>query len=245
MSRQTFLGYVVDSLTMAEAIECVCELVREPRPHMITALNANKLWQMAHNERLREIVANSDLVIPEYAVVWGAAQLGQPLRGHIGGVMLLQALLPVMAERKLRPFFLGARPAVVQAMAGRLKRDFPTLEIAGYHDGYFRENEDKVLCQIAESKPDVLVVALGTPAQEYWIADHQERLRVPVAMGVGGSFDVISGFRKDAPNWARSKGLEWLYRLSQDPRAYWKRYLVTNTWFLWQVLKAKAGMIER
>lgn len=244
MSRVSFLGCPVESMTLAEAVERVCALIQEKRPHRITALNANKLWQMAHNARLREIVVASDMVIPEYAIVWGAQLLGKPLRGHIGGIMLLQAMLPAMAERGIRPFFLGARAEIIEQMVARLHCAYPNLDIAGFHHGYFQDDEARVLALIEASRADVLVVAFGTPNQEYWIASHQIQLNVPVAMGVGGSFDVISGLKKDAPAWARSKGLEWLYRLAQDPSAYWKRYLITNTWFVWQVLKAKIGLMK-
>lgn len=85
-------------------------------------------------------------------------------------------------------------------------------------------------------KPDMLFVAMGSPKQEYWIEDHAKELGVPVAMGVGGSFDVLAGLKKDTPAWARGNGLEWLYRLMLEPKAYWKRYLICNPWFIWKVI---------
>ncbi len=244
MLRIEFLGCPVDSLSMEEAIERVCQFVRDGQPHVVTAINANKLWHMSTDRRLRNLVANSEMAIPEYAVVWGAARLGTPLRAHIGGVMLLKALLPVMATRGYRPFFLGARPEVTELMVAKLSSDFPGLKVAGFHHGYFGGSEESVLATVRRAQPDVLFVALGTPRQEYWIDENRMTLGVPVLMGVGGSFDVLAGLKADAPSWARSRGLEWLYRLAQEPRAYWKRYLVTNPWLVWQVLKAKMGARE-
>ena len=111
--------------------------------------------------------------------------------------------------------------------------------IAGMHHGYLTTSElnDSVCQTIRSSKADILYVAMGSPRQEYWIAEHLAGLNVPVGMGVGGSFDVIAGLKKDTPNWARGHGWEWLYRLFQEPRAYWRRYLITNSWFIWQITK--------
>jgi N-acetylglucosaminyldiphosphoundecaprenol N-acetyl-beta-D-mannosaminyltransferase len=101
--------------------------------------------------------------------------------------------------------------------------------------------EAAALAEIEAARPDMLFVAFGSPRQEQWIAQHCHQLGVPVSIGVGGTFDVLAGIKPDAPAWARGRGLEWLTRLAQDPRAYARRYLVTNTWFVWQVVKARLG----
>ncbi len=134
-------------------------------------------------------------------------------------------------------FFLGAQPAILQAMLNKLHRDHPSLRIAGYNDGYFMPQEEPALLErIRHSKPDVLLVAMGTPRQEYWIRDHFHELGVPVYIGVGGTFDVIAGLKKDAPAWIRRFALEWLFRLVQDPRNLWRRYLTTIPWFIGRVI---------
>jgi N-acetylglucosaminyldiphosphoundecaprenol N-acetyl-beta-D-mannosaminyltransferase len=243
MQRVEFLGWPVDSLTMGEALDWMADCIRDGHPHTITAVNANKLWLMSKHERLAKFVRRSDLVIPEWAVVWGSERLGTPLKAHVGGVMLLKESLPWAEEHGYRPYFLGAKPEVVQTLAGRLQEDYPGLLLAGFHHGYLQTQLDiqRVRDLIRGSQPDLLFVAMGTPRQEYWIEENLPDLGVPVAMGVGGSFDVIAGIKPDAPDWVRGKGLEWLYRLRQEPGAYWQRYLVTNPWFVWQVVKARVA----
>ena len=242
-SRIEFLGFPVDSITIPEALDWIARCVASGQTHTITAINANKLWQMARHPRLAHFVRSSDLVIPEWAVVWGAESLGLSLKAHVGGVMLLKAALPWAAQHGYRPFFLGATEEVSQQLMTKLRDDYPSLHVAGRHHGYLRTETDHahVRRMIKECQPDLLFVAMGTPRQEYWIEDNLPGLRVPVAMGVGGSFDVIAGIKQDAPDWARGNGLEWLYRLFQEPGAYWRRYLVTNPWFVWQIAKARVA----
>jgi N-acetylglucosaminyldiphosphoundecaprenol N-acetyl-beta-D-mannosaminyltransferase len=241
--RVQILGLGVDDLSMGEAVACVQELIecRSERAHQLTPVNANKLWQMQTDPELDLIVRTSTLVLPEWAVVWAAEVLGRPVRGHIGGVMLLQALLPVAARRGYRLFFFGARPAVVEGLAPRLSVEYPGLQVAGFHHGYVTATEEpRVAATIRASRADLLLVARGTPQQELWIKRNMDELGVPVSMGVGGSFDVLAGLKSDAPAWARGHGLEWLYRLALDPRHLWKRYLITNPWFVYRVARERA-----
>ncbi len=239
--RLLFLDCPVDRLTMSQALDWMASAVAHRQPRQIAVVNANKLFLMARDERLREIVLTADLIIPEWAVVWGARQLGLPPLEHVGGLTLAQAFIPYAAQKGLRPYLLGAQPEVVHTLAQKLQSDYPRLSLAGFHHGYLTtpETEAHVITDIQRTKPDVLFVAMGSPKQEIWIHTHRQTLGVPVSIGVGGSFDVLAGLKADTPEWMRGKGLEWLYRLSQDFRAYWKRYLVVNTWFVWQVLKAR------
>lgn len=240
MKRYKFLGSPVHSITIGETLDWMEKRIILRDPHRITVINANKLWRISSDERLAVFLNNSDLILPEWAVVWGAGKLGVPLT-HVGGVMLLKAALPWAEANGYRPFFLGAKPDIVEQMISKLQRDYPKLDIAGYHHGYFSTpaQHADIRKLIKDSQADMLFVALGTPKQEYWIEENLAEVNIPVAMGVGGSFDVIAGLKDDAPDWARGNGLEWIYRLVQDPKAYWKRYLITNTWFVWQVMKAR------
>ena len=239
--RTTFLGCPVDRVTTADAVRWIETAIGERKPRQIAVVNANKLYWMARHERLRDIVVNSALVVPEWAIVWGARRLNLPPVPHSGGILILRDFIPVAAEGNHRVYFFGATQEVVTALAEKLRRDHPRLQIAGFHHGFINtpEIEREVIDDIKRSRPDVLFVALGSPRQEIWIADHIEELGVPVSIGVGGSFDVIAGLKRDTPSWARGRGLEWLYRLSRNPRAYWKRYLTTNAWFIAQVLRAR------
>jgi N-acetylglucosaminyldiphosphoundecaprenol N-acetyl-beta-D-mannosaminyltransferase len=238
-TRVTFLGYPVASLTMDQAIGWVEQSLRESCFRHIAVLNANKMWIANRNVDLHRILLKAELVIPEFAIVWGCKMMGTPVRGHIGGIMLLKALLPRLESKEVPVYFLGARDNVLQQMVERLRLQYPTLRIAGARSGYFDlSDSDQIVKTINDSGAQVLFVAIGSPRQELWIEAHRGRLRVRVAMGVGGSFDVLAGIKKDAPPYMRH-GWEWLYRLAQDPRALWKRYLTTNPWFITRVLRER------
>ena len=237
MRRIDFLGSPVDSVSMQDTLQKIDDFVALGSPHQILVMNANKLSQIRSDKRLLQITRAAELVVPEKAVVMAAAFLGTPLKEHVGGIMLAMALLPHAEKQGHSIFFLGAQPAILQAMLNKLHRDHPSLRIAGYNDGYFMPQEEPALLErIRHSKPDVLLVAMGTPRQEYWIRDHFHELGVPVYIGVGGTFDVIAGLKKDAPAWIRRFALEWLFRLVQDPRSLWRRYLTTIPWFIGRVI---------
>lgn len=239
--RVTILGCPVDRVSTADALKWIENAIRERTPRLIAVLNANKLYLMSRNKDLSRIVAGAGLIIAEWAVVWGARMLKLPPVPHSGGILVMKDFIPLAAERGYRPYFLGATNDVVSALAAKLRNDHPSLTIAGFHDGYLSspEIEREVISDIQRTKPDVLFVAMGSPKQELWIASHAAELGVPVSIGVGGSFDVLAGLKKDTPDWARGHGLEWLYRLVKSPRSYWRRYLTTNTWFVSRVLRAR------
>jgi len=245
MVRVSFLGYPVDNSTMEEILYWIKDSVKKRNPRIIAVTNANKLWQAHDNSDLSFFVKTADLIIPEYAVVWGAKKLGIGLH-HVGGIMLLKSFLPFAEKNGLRPYFLGAKPEVLQRMIARIRQQYPRLNISGYHHGYLNDADVKeaALRDIKKNNPDVLFIAMGSPKQEYLMSELKGSLNVPVLMGVGGSFDVISGDKDDAPPWARSKGLEWVYRISQDPldMSYWKRYIITNAWFVWRVAREYMGL---
>jgi N-acetylglucosaminyldiphosphoundecaprenol N-acetyl-beta-D-mannosaminyltransferase len=237
VQRIEFFSCPVDSVNTAEALAWMGRRIQERQAGIIAVVNANKFWLMSRDARLQRFMQGAELVIPEWAVVWGAARCGMQLKSYVAGVALLQAAMPWAEAQGYRPYFLGGRPEVIDALSKRLKTFHPGLEPAGFHHGYLRNEADQqeVRAQIRESHPDLVFVGMGSPKQEYWIEENAKALRVPVAMGVGGSFDVLAGLKPDTPSWARGRGLEWLYRLAQDPAAYWKRYLVCNSWFIWQV----------
>jgi len=235
--RINFLGFPVDNLTSEQLLEKIDYFVNHGIKCQIVALNANKLWQAQRDPKLRDILLQAELVIPEYAIVWGARILGTPLVEHVGGIMLMRRILEVASKKKYKLYFLGARPYIVETMVRRLKSEMPTLTISGWHHGYF-DSKDEIIAQINKSGPDILFVAMGTPKQEYFIRDNFEILDVPIMMGVGGSFDVFAGLRKETPSFLRH-GFEWIYRMVQDPWRLGKRYARTNPWFVYQVFRQK------
>lgn len=238
--RVDFLGCPVDCVTMDQAIACIEAFIREGVPKNIAVINANKLWLMEKDPRLAQVVREASLFVAEKAVVMGIRASGLGIAHHVGGIMLLKAFLKRAEENHCRLYFLGAKVNVLEQMIFNLRRTHPRLQIVGWHHGYLSAEENlAVKTEILQLHPDVLFVAMGSPRQEFWTANHLRELGVPVCMGVGGSFDVLAGIKKDAPEWIRALAMEWLYRLVQDPKNLWRRYLITIPWFLRRVFLAR------
>ena len=170
------------------------------------------------------------------SVVWALRASGQPAPERVAGVDLMAQLLAAAGRQRLSVYFLGARREVVNALVQRSRIQYPGLEIAGFRDGYFGPHDHAAIVEeIRASKASLLFVGMPSPFKETWIERHRERLEVPVIMGVGGSFDVLAGFIPRAPRWVQSRGLEWFWRFLMEPRKLWKRYLTTNSEFIWLV----------
>jgi N-acetylglucosaminyldiphosphoundecaprenol N-acetyl-beta-D-mannosaminyltransferase len=168
------------------------------------------------------------------SVVWALWASGQPAPERVAGVDLMARLLAAAGQHRLRVFFLGARREVVSKLVEQSRAKYPGLEVAGFRDGYFGpDDHTRIVEEIRASEADILFVGMPSPFKETWCERHRERLQVPVIVGVGGSFDVLAGFVKRAPRWVQSAGLEWFWRLSMEPRKLWKRYLTTNSQFIW------------
>lgn len=237
--RVRIAGAPADALSLEDAVERVVGAVAGDRPYRVVVTNANKAWQAARDPRLRDALDSADLAVPEWAMAWAARRLGLDGVEHVGGITLMMRLLAEADSRGLSVYLLGARADVVELLATRLRRERPALRLVGWHHGYPDDATwQMIVDELADLRPDLLFVAMGSPLQELRIAELAKRLAgLRVAMGVGGSFDVLAGRKKDAPAWARGRGLEWLYRLAQDPRNLWRRYLVTNTWFVATVVR--------
>jgi N-acetylglucosaminyldiphosphoundecaprenol N-acetyl-beta-D-mannosaminyltransferase len=239
-ARTEIAGVPVDRVDMAGAVGVVRRVIEAGERCRILVVNANKAWLARRDGRLRGMLAAAELVIPEWAMVWAAERLGRAGVHHVGGITLMVRLLEEAEGSGWTVYLLGARPEVVEALASRLRRERPALRLVGWHHGYLDATGDaRVRAELATLRPDLLFVAMGSPLQEYWIDGVWGEPGPRVALGVGGSFDVLAGLKRDAPGWARGRGLEWLYRLAQDPRRLWRRYLVTNGWFVWTVWRER------
>jgi N-acetylglucosaminyldiphosphoundecaprenol N-acetyl-beta-D-mannosaminyltransferase len=224
---------------MRETVERCRELVKAGGPAQHVCVNAAKLVAMQRDERLREIIARCELVSADgQAVVWAARLLRQPVPERVAGIDLMHELL-AMAEREgWRVYFLGARPDVLARAVERVQKRHPGLELAGARDGYFSADEEAEVCAaIRAARPQLLFVAMSSPRKEYWLGENVRALGVPFAMGVGGALDIEAGLARRAPRWLQRAGLEWLYRLLQDPRRLLGRYVVGNARFLALVLQ--------
>jgi N-acetylglucosaminyldiphosphoundecaprenol N-acetyl-beta-D-mannosaminyltransferase len=190
---------------------------------------------MRRDPELAQACRAGQLIVADgMSVVWALWASGQPVPERVAGVDLMAHLLAAAGRHRLRVFFLGARREVVSKLAERSRAKYPGLEIAGFRDGYFGpDDHSRIVEEIRASGADILFVGMPSPFKETWCERHRERLQVPVIVGVGGSFDVLAGFIKRAPRWVQSAGLEWVWRLSMEPRKLWKRYLTTNSQFIW------------
>jgi N-acetylglucosaminyldiphosphoundecaprenol N-acetyl-beta-D-mannosaminyltransferase len=228
------LGCRIDRLDLEETVRRCEALVAAGRPAQHVVVNAAKLVLLREDERLRRIVEACEIVNADgQAVVWAARLLGDPLPARVAGIDLMHRLLAVAAEKGHRVFLLGARREVLDEVQRRLGQLHPSLQVVGARDGYFTDAEAAGVCdEIRAARADMLFVAMPSPKKEYWLAEHGPDLGVPFMMGVGGSFDVLAGVTRRAPRWAQRAGLEWLFRLVQEPRRLARRYLTSNLRFL-------------
>jgi N-acetylglucosaminyldiphosphoundecaprenol N-acetyl-beta-D-mannosaminyltransferase len=243
-----FLGLHFDPTTMAAAVSRCLEWCDAPRaPHVVITANASHVCMMRRDAELRDACAAGDLIVADgMSVVWAARLAGVPLPERIPGVDLMAELLRAGAERRLRAYFLGARPAVVSRLAAQCAERYPGLVVAGYRDGYFSpEQHGAIADEIRACAPHLLFVGMPSPFKETWCERHRSRLGVPVIVGVGGSFNVHAGFIRRAPAWLQRSGLEWMWRLLMEPGKLWRRYLATNSEFLWlacrEILARRTG----
>jgi len=209
------------------------------------AINAAKLVAMQHDPQLRQIVDGCELVSADgQAVVWASRLLGDPLPERVAGIDLMQELFALAERRGFRVFILGAKAGVLAQARQRIMAKHPTLQLVGVRDGYFSEAEEtEVAEQVRDARPDILFVAISSPRKEYWLGRYGRTLNVPFVMGVGGAIDVVAGITQRAPGPLQRLGLEWAYRLAQEPRRLWRRYAVTN--FRFGLLLARALVRRR
>jgi N-acetylglucosaminyldiphosphoundecaprenol N-acetyl-beta-D-mannosaminyltransferase len=245
--RAQIFGCPIDILTMRETVDRACAAMRNRTTTQHVALNVAKLVNMRSDPVLAEDVVNSDLIgIDGMGILLAARLLGLPAKERVAGVDLLQELLIVCANEGFRPFFLGATPSVVRKARSIVAAKLPTIRFAGMHDGYFDAHQElQVVEEIRSSGADCLFIAMPTPRKERFLAAHRHRLGVPFIMGVGGSFDVLAGEVTRAPLLTQKLGLEWLYRVYQEPRRMWWRYCRTNTIFAGMMLSAIVRRIGR
>jgi N-acetylglucosaminyldiphosphoundecaprenol N-acetyl-beta-D-mannosaminyltransferase len=234
MTRADVLGCPVDRLTAAETLAAIEQVVDEGGFAQHVCVNAAKLVALRRDRRLREIVARCELVSADgMAIVWASRLLGDPLPERVNGTDLMLRLLALAERKGWSVYVLGARADVLERAIGRIRAAHPGLRIAGYRDGWFADAESPaVAAAIREAAPQLLFVAISSPRKELWLAEHGRTLGVPLVMGVGGSIDIVAGVTRRAPRWMQAAGLEWLFRLVQEPRRLGRRYLVTNVQFL-------------
>jgi N-acetylglucosaminyldiphosphoundecaprenol N-acetyl-beta-D-mannosaminyltransferase len=237
--RQDLFGLQIDALTMDAAVDSCLAAVSSGGRLEVGVVNAAKIVAMRNNRRLAESVAGCDLILADgQAVVWASRILRKPLPERVAGIDLFIRLLKAAEERGLRVYFLGARADVLETMVANLRRRFPDLIVAGSRDGYFADDEASTVAKgIAETSADLLFLGMTSPKKENFVAAHGAASGASVVHGVGGSFDILAGKIRRAPELWQRLGMEWLYRALQEPRRLGKRYVSTNLAFISMVLR--------
>jgi len=230
---------------MQQTIDLVDSAIQEKKSIHHVVINAVKVANAQKNIELKESIVNCDIINADgQGIVWASRLLNKPLPERVAGIDLMDEIVKLAAKKKYRIFFLGAREEIVSKVLSVYRNKFGKDIIAGYRNGYFKKEEEaQIAQQIADSKANILFVALSSPNKEIFLNTYKDIIQTSFIMGVGGSFDVVSGFVKRAPRWMQDWGLEWFYRTMQEPRRMWKRYLFGNSTFIYLVAKEKIKQI--
>jgi len=237
----------INNVSMKETLEAIEVFIKERRPSYIVTPNTDHIVKLHRDPEFRKVYDGAALVCADGApVLWAAKFLGKPLKEKVSGSDILPRLCEIAQKKGYKIFFLGGKPGSALKAAEVLKEKHPNLQVVGVYCpsfGFeFDDNENRrIVDMIKSSRPDMLLVGLGAPKQEKWIYKHYKELDVPVSIGIGGTFEFIAGMIRRAPKWMQRVGLEWLWRLTMEPKRLWKRYLVEDLEFFWLVMKQKMG----
>ena len=242
------LGVIVDAVQIPAAIDRMCQWIEERRGSRYVAVTGmHGVSESRRDPTFRSILNSAGMVVPDgMPLVWIGRLRGFGLRRRVYGPELMLEFCRATSDRGLRHFFYGGAPGVADALAQRMTERFPGLVVAGTWCPPFRpltpEEDADVVARINESNADVVWVGLSTPKQERWMHQHRDVLHVPVMVGVGAAFDMHTGRVKQAPVWMREHGLEWFFRLVQEPRRLWHRYIVLGSQFAFNASLELAGL---
>ena len=246
MKRITVLDCPMDVASMEDTVETIRSAIIKGKFTQHVVVNVAKLVNMRVDPQLKESVHSCDIInIDGMGVVLGARLLGHSVPERVAGVDLFHELLKMSESNGLSVFLLGAEDEVVSKASSNVRALYPGLKIAGYHHGYFWDDEEALVNKVRSSGAQLLFVAITSPKKENFINRWQDQLGVDFVMGVGGTFDVVAGKVKRAPKWMQQYGLEWLYRVIQEPGRMWKRYLTTNLKFASLLVKAKLKQLKK
>lgn len=239
-NRIQLLGIPLDNLTLDDAVETILHRIDWPAPQQICFVNADCANIACRQPQYLNVLRQADLVFADGIGMRLAGKfLGSSVRDNVNGTDLFPRLCEALRGTRKSLYLLGARPGVAEGVRDWIAAHHPGVVVAGCRHGYFATDEEPAVVRtIADSKADLLLVAFGAPRQDLWIREHLGDLGVKVAMGVGGLFDFYAGRVPRAPNWMRRGGLEWLYRLYQEPGRLWRRYVLGNPLFLLRVARA-------
>jgi exopolysaccharide biosynthesis WecB/TagA/CpsF family protein len=243
-SRPTvpLIGIPFDNVTVEKATNRIVAMVKSRCPHQVATANVDFTAKASSDRELKEALLRSHLVVCDgMPLIWLSRLLRMPLPERVAGASMVPILLRKAEELKWKVFFLGGTPENLEKAAAAARIQHPKLRLVGTYSPPFaplgQMNNDEIMGRVHAASPDILFVAFGCPKQEKWIARHLHQLNVPVCMGVGASLDFIAGFKARAPHWAQKSGLEWLFRLAQEPRRLLGRYSLDLLVLLWGTIK--------
>lgn len=236
--KLSILDVQLDNLTRREAFERLEGLLYGPDgPHQVSFAYADCLNKACSDPHYRQVLNGSKLVLPDgIGIRIASSILGRQVRDNHCGTDVIPAFLGHINGNGARVFLLGSKQTVVARAGQRMKQDFPSVTVCGVEHGYF-DSDEEIIAKINAARPDILLVGMGVPRQEKWIAKNLSRLNVKICCGVGALFDFYSGSMPRAPQWMLNGGMEWIYRLYREPRRLWRRYLIGNFLFLGRVYR--------
>ena len=232
-------GVPVSLVEFNTAVKLIENLIQKRTSNFAVLANVNTLNYAYQNKRYRQILQSADLILRDgTGVKWAANKMGVDPKNNFVGTDFIPRFCSATSSKKYGVFLLGARPGIAGSAAKKLQRLAPGLLITGYQHGYFdKDEEPSIINEISNSNSDILLVALGNPSQEMWIANNLNKLNVPLCIGVGALFDYLSGHIPRAPKWMLDAGIEWLFRLLIEPRRLWRRYLLGNPMFIFRIYR--------
>ena len=241
-NRVDFIGIPLDNLSMVETLYRIDQAILAKKQIHHCVINAGKVVKMQSDKKLRDSVIASDIINADgMSIVWAARLIGLEIKERVAGIDLMDNLVELANKKNYNCFFLGAREKVVKKVVDHYSDKYSNQVIAGYRNGYFDTDEEKIIVdQIIKLRPNFLFVAMTSPKKEIFLNKYKTELKsINLIMGVGGSFDVISGEMKRAPFFMQKIGLEWFYRFVQEPKRMWRRYLIGNLKFIIIIFKAR------
>ena len=246
IKRTAFMGVPVDAITMNDTIQQIHQSIEKGEKIQHMAINTMIILRMVEDPEFMHTLSNCEIINADgIGIIWASKLLGNPLPERVTGIDLMESLIELCASQGFKPYFLGAQEEVVQQTVAHYRQQFPALEIAGYRNGYFKdEDEQQIAEDIRDSGADMLFVAISSPKKEIFLGRWRQTMNIHYCMGVGGSFDVVAGKFARAPEWVQQMGLEWAYRWKQEPRRMFRRNAVDMPKFVAMVLANKVLGLE-
>jgi len=241
----TIFNIDFDIVSIKETIDFADQCIISQKKCNITVVNTASVVYAQKNELMLNAINNSTITtIDGMPIVWTLRMLGYKIPGRVCGPDIYDNLIDLAVVKGYKPYFLGATPEVIEKMVSIYKNKYPNLNIAGYRNGFFTENEEQdIVDQIKASNADMLFIGMSSPKKEVFLKKYFDYMDVPISMGVGGVFDIIAGKTNRAPVWMQKSGFEWFYRILQEPRRMMMRYAYTNSVFIWMAVKEIFGRL--